>query len=192
MSVGLSVVVNYDEQDYNKKYDELKQYRLTAPSDPVALGFQGLYDWIANIQKMKNRVNVLLIESLVEKERAKVQADSAKYVYEAQLDVLLENNPEVLSAASDRIRVARANKLLKAEISRMRETDLIHRLVAAYHKSVAAVFSNLESANLNLDRQSNIYKRMNPPTDGQPGYTPSYPPPTGNNTSGVTVPVSPV
>lgn len=178
--------VNYDEAEYNKKYAELDEYRINIPPNPIDLGFAGLADLVSKVQNAKSRVSELYTRSLKLKSDAKVQEMSAKYAYEAKLDVLLESDATVLSAASDRTRIARANKILKVEIERMRETDLIYRLVNAYYQSVGNVFTNLESVNKNLSEQVNIYKRMLPPIDAQPSFSPT----PGNNTSGVTVPVT--
>lgn len=163
--------ITYDESAFAAKYEELKKYRITIPPDPMAQGFNGLATLISQVQGMRDRVSELLGEALSLKSQAKIQAASAKYAYEAAVDLIMDTDLEILALPSDRTRLAKANKKLKAEVDRMRETDLISRLIDTYHKSVLNVLENLESSNRNLNEQCNLYKKMYPSNDQSSPYS---------------------
>ena len=179
----ISVVVTYSQSEFDRKYEELRQYKVTLPKDPISLGFSGLADLIATLQGYKDRVSELWSESSKLKTHAKIQAEIAESEYQTALDLLMNQDVEVINMPSDRTRLAKANKKLQAELSRIHETKMIQSLMDVYHRTVTNVYNNLESANDNLSEQVQIYKRMNPPTslgfDQQPASEP--------RTSGVSV-----
>lgn len=158
-----ALAVQYREEEFTSRYEELKQYRIAIPPDPVALGFNGLADLISRVQGFKDRVSEMLNDAIVLKTRAKVQADVCQYAYEAAVDILVDTDPEISSLPSDRSRLARANKKLADKVAATRTSSLVHKMIEAYYRTVANVYANLESANRNLYEQCNLYKRMNPP-----------------------------
>lgn len=166
----ITLSIGYDEADFNHRYEELKKYRVTLPPDPISLGFSGIAQLISEVQGYKDRVSELWNEALMMKSKAKLQTTATRYNYEAKLDLIIDTDPEITGMSSDRQRVARANKKLAKERADMNESELIYGLIDAYYKTVSNIHSNLESANRNLESQCNIYKRMNPPVDGQPQY----------------------
>lgn len=176
----ITVTINYDQEAYALKYEELKKYRATIPPDPMAQGFNGLAQLISTIQGYKDRVSELLSEALVLKSQAKVQAESAKYKYETSLDLIMDTDIEILALPSDRTRLARANKKLTVEVAHMRESNLIYRLIDAYFKTVENAYNNLESSNRNISEQCNLYKKMYPSNDQSSGS----PKPFQGSTSG--------
>ncbi len=157
--------VLYDEAEFQKKYDELKQYHVDIPEDPVSLGFSGLAAKIAEVQRCKDRVSEMWNESSLVKTKAKVYADSSEYVYQSKLDVIIDTDPEIIALPSDRTKLARANKKLAVELKEMQEAEFVYKLVNAYFNTVANTFNNLESVNKNLTEQLNIYKKLSPPTE---------------------------
>lgn len=182
----ISIIVTYSQAEFDKRYDELRKYRVVIPPDPISQGFSGLANLISQVQGYKDRVSELWNEALILKTHAKVQADAAEYAYETALDLMINTDVEVINMPSDRTKVSKANKKLKNELDHVRETKMIHSLIDVYYKTVSNTFNNLESANKNLTEQINMYKRLNPPTGGQPMQ-----PETEPKTSGVKLTVEP-
>lgn len=165
-------LVTYEDSEFDKKYAELDLYRAVIPPDPIALGFSGIASLMSEMQGKKDRVTELLNKAALMRTKAKIQLDSTKYVYETQLDVLLESDGDVLIMPSDRTRLARANRKLRDKIDAMKNAELVYKLIDVYYKTVSNVYNNLESANRNLTEQCNIFKRMNPPAPYPPSNQP--------------------
>lgn len=170
----ISVVVSYSQSEFEQKYAELRRYKVTIPTDITSTGLSGLSVLVSTVQGYKTRVTELMNEAMIMKAHAKVQSESAEHAYEASLDLIINTDIEVINMPSDRTRVARANKKLKAELEHVKEAKTIFSLIDVYYKSVVHIFNDLESANKNLETQTNIYKKMMPPNfEAHPTYSPS-------------------
>lgn len=157
------LAIQYSEAEYKNKYEELRQYKVTIPADPISQGFGGLAALISTVQGSRDRITEVMNEALYSKSLAKKQELELHYAYETALDVIIDTDPEITNLTSDRQRLARANQKLKAQIADMREATIIYHLFDCYYKTVCNVLHRIESADKSLSEQINIYKRMNPP-----------------------------
>jgi hypothetical protein len=157
----------YDEEAYEKCYSELKTYEIAVPADPVQTGFNGLCELFSKVQAYRERVSQMFSEAVRTLARAKVQMNSAKRAYETALDIVIDTDPEIIKLPSDRTKVARANRKLAAEVERMHESINTFHMIDAYYEVVKNRADILSTANKAITEQTNLYKKLIPPTDGR-------------------------
>jgi|SRR5665213_17378 len=155
--------LTYDEVVYEKLYEEIKQYEISVPTDPVQLGFNGICELFSKVQAYRERVGAMFTEAVRTLAHAKVQMESAKRAYETALDIVIDTDPEIIKLPSDRTKVARANRKLAAEVERMHDSKNTFHLIDAYYEVVKNRVNILAITNKAITEQTNLYKKLIPP-----------------------------
>ncbi len=142
--------------DYELRYKELQGVTIQLDPDPVQKGLVSINKKSAEIQGEKEKGGALLIEAIKNKSEANIHLDAKKGDHSRQLDGLLAGDEEVKAQKSAELRKATANVKLKDLVTDLAYTELDAQKADVYHKCVQQVYSQLDSANMNLSRQMSV------------------------------------
>jgi hypothetical protein len=144
------------EEEYDVRLGELQKIRIELDTDPLSSGLAGINKKIAELQGQKDRVNALFIEAITNRTQAEILSSSKENEYDRGLDRLLSSDIDVMNQKSEKLRVSTANTKMPELVLQVHYSKKDYEQADAYYKCVSQVYSNLESANVNLSRQISV------------------------------------
>lgn len=143
-------------EDYQKRYDRLKQMSLTLDPDPVVVGLSSLTVKLSEIQELRNRVGVALAEAIQNRSEVLIEQKTIRSQLDAQINNLMVTDEAIRGQKSEAMRVAAAQVKVPELVVQMhyKEVDLVR--AESYEKFVKQIHDTLEAANSNLSRQISV------------------------------------
>jgi len=142
--------------EYKARLEEVQSVTVTLDDDPINQGLQSINKKIATVQRAKDRIGHLLVESIKNRAECQIILDGKKAEYNIELDHLLATDMDVQAQKSEALRKATANTKMADVVLQMHYAEKDFTTADAYHKCVNQIYANLESVNSNLSRQVSV------------------------------------
>lgn len=142
--------------DYQKRYQRLKDMSLSLDPDPVAVGLSSLTAKLSEIQDLRNRVGVAFAEAIQNASEVEIEHKTVKSQLETKMFSLMSTDDYVKSQKSDKLREAAAQTKIPELVVQMHYKDVDLVRADAYTKFVKQIHDTLEAANSNLSRQISV------------------------------------
>lgn len=152
---------DYDQDVFARKYEELAQFQVTIPGDPIGMGYAGVNQMYSSLYAMISRVDELLAEANRMVAEAETVYGASKCAFEAKMDAklaaLTKDQYESIKLVEAKVKVELADDLKLSQ-----RAKLVLGLLKAYRKAVEGKRGNLDAAMGILEQQNNNLKRQLP------------------------------
>jgi len=136
------------EADYDVRLKELQGYQIEFKEDPLSDGILGFNPQIAKLQAHINRIHVMLIESLRNRDSYKMVMDTEEMKHQNELNKLLATDEGVRGEKSEALRKAAAETKASEILMKAHWAIQDFNLAQSYYNAVHQIYRN---ACLNLD-----------------------------------------
>lgn len=143
-------------EDYQKRYERLKQMSLTLDPDPVIMGLTSLTAKLSEVQELRNRVGVAMAEAIQNSSEVEIENKTIRNQLDTQMYSLMISDEYVKGQKTDKLREAAAQTKVPELVVQMHHKDVDLIRAEAYGKFVKQIHDNLEAANSNLSRQISV------------------------------------